>query len=326
MDDAAPRTIELIGLRFDGYGRPGNQSAAADALRGAGLRDALGPRTIDRGDIAPRRQSSQRGPNGLINEAAVLFVADRTAGAVMNAVSSGRFPFVVGGDCSSLLGSITGARAAVGDVGLAHVDAHEDTTPIAASDDGEAANSEIGMLLGLDGCDVSWASSRGLPALNSAHLALLGQRDEAWRAGLGVASLAASGVFTRDMHAVAGDPQGSARDAVDHLRRGVRAWWLHLDVDVLDPDDFAAQGLPDYPDEPGGLRREQLAALLEALVREPGCVGASIAIYDPEQDPDASCAAFVVQLAGIIAAAAERPWQAEASVAVVPSLAADGPD
>ena len=303
MDAEDGRAIALIGLRFDGYGRSGNQTIAVDALRAAGLVEALGTDAVDRGDITPRRQSGERGPNGLINEAAILFVADRVAGSVMGAISQGAFPIVVGGDCSALIGSIVGARAAAGEVGLVHVDGHEDTTPIDASEDGEAANSEIGMLLGIAGRTVGWAGSRGLPALQHAQLALLGQRDAAWRAGLNVAPLAASGVFSRDAVAVAVDAEGAAADAAEHLRRSTSGWWLHIDVDVLDPEEFPAQGLPDYPDEPGGLSRAELDDLVEALLREPGCVGASIAIYDPEQDQDAAGAAYLVRLAGAIAEA-----------------------
>jgi arginase len=42
--------IELIGVAFDGYGRPGNQTAAASALRRAGFVDAfeVAPMVADR--------------------------------------------------------------------------------------------------------------------------------------------------------------------------------------------------------------------------------------------------------------------------------------
>ena len=38
--------IALIGVPFDGYGRPGNQADAAGVLRSAGLRQAWSPHTV----------------------------------------------------------------------------------------------------------------------------------------------------------------------------------------------------------------------------------------------------------------------------------------
>jgi arginase len=69
-----------------------------------------------------------------------------------------------------------------------------------------------------------------------------------------------------------------------------------VDLDVLDPGVFPAQGLPDYPDEPGGLDWPQLTASLTAAVRAEGCLGLSVTIYDPEQDPDRSGARRIVRL------------------------------
>jgi arginase len=64
---------------------------------------------------------------------------------------------------------------------------------------------------------------------------------------------------------------------------------------VLDPAEFGAQGLPDVDDEPGGLTWVELTDLVMALFTGPAfCIGASLAIYDPDQDPDGACAAQIV--------------------------------
>jgi arginase len=64
---------------------------------------------------------------------------------------------------------------------------------------------------------------------------------------------------------------------------------------VLDPVEFCAQGLPDVDDEPGGLTWDQLTDLVAALFTgSASCVGGSLAIYDPDQDPDGAGAAQIV--------------------------------
>jgi arginase len=79
-------------------------------------------------------------------------------------------------------------------------------------------------------------------------------------------------------------------------------WWLHVDLDVLDPVAFPAQGLPDVDDDPGGLSPAQLTTALTAAAAGGGCAGFSVAIYDPDQDPDRSGARQVVDLVGAVAA------------------------
>jgi arginase len=101
-------------------------------------------------------------------------------------------------------------------------------------------------------------------------------------------------VWVAPLAEVADDPAGVGRRAVAELSRNVDRWWLHIDLDVLDPAEFAAQGLPDFPDEPGGLTWEQLTDLVHAVLVEGTCIGGSVAIYDPDQDPDATDAANIV--------------------------------
>ena len=74
-----------------------------------------------------------------------------------------------------------------------------------------------------------------------------------------------------------------------HAIGGV-AFWLHVDLDVLAAQEFAAV---DHP-QPGGLRWHELDQLVAAALASPDIGGASIVIYNPELDPDRSAAAAVV--------------------------------
>jgi len=126
---------------------------------------------------------------------------------------------------------------------------------------------------------------------------MLGQRDEAWRQRFNVGTLGDCGVWSAPLAGVADDPADTGRRAISHLAQHADRWWLHVDLDVLDPVEFPAQGLPGVEDEPGGLTWVELTALAAAMLDAGGCVGCSIAIYDPDQDPDGTGAAQIVQFA-----------------------------
>ncbi|GAC1398630.1 MAG: arginase family protein [Mycobacterium sp.] len=289
--------IELIGVPFDGYGRAGHQARAASALRAAGLRDAFDHHhVIDDDDLTlpdpdPARGASTR----LINERALLAMTNALNRKVGEVVNAGRFPFVYGGNCSTLLGIVTGLRDHVGDVGLVFIDGHEDSTPLGVSEDGGVANAEIGVLLGLTGRTLLAELGNRLPALRAEQLVILGPRDDGWRRQFNVGTLADSRVWLAPMAEAADDPVGTGRQAIAELSSHVDRWWLYIDLDVLDPVEFRAQGLPDVADAPGGLTWDQLTDLVSALFTGPGsCVGGSLAIYDPDQDPGGTEAEQIV--------------------------------
>jgi arginase len=296
--------VELIGVPFDGYGRAGNQAAAAAALRDAGLFAAFGAHRITAAeDIdglpAP---STHRGPTtSLLNEPALLAMASTLNARIGATLRDGRFPVVYGADCSTLFGIVTGLRDHAGRIGLVFVDGHEDTMPLDVSEDGEAANCEIGLLLGLTGRTLSGPLAEMLPALERELLAVVGPRDEDWRRQFNVGTLGDMGVWLAPLARVTEDPAAAGSAAVRHVTATTSRWWLHIDLDVLDPDEFRAQGLPDFPDEPGGLTWPALTSMLTAALAEGGCCGLSMAIYDPDQDPDGSDAHRIVEMTSQLA-------------------------
>lgn len=301
--------VELIGVPFDGYGRPGNQAAASAALRAAGLAGALpGHRVADGGDVTLQAPDPRRGERtSLVNEPALLALVDDLGERVARVVADGRFPVVHGGDCTTLLATIP-ALADAEPVGLLFLDGHEDTMPLDVSEDGEAANTEIGLLLGLTGGLLRGPLGARRGVLGRQRLAVLGPRDGDWRRRFNVGSLRDLGVWFRDSRETAARPEECGREAVRHLRTAARRWWLHVDLDVLDPRALPAQGVPGDPGTPGGLGWEALTAVLRAAVAEGGCLGWSLAIYDPEQDPEGRDAARIVRLVADVAPLiGERP-------------------
>jgi arginase len=297
--------IQLIATPFDGFGREGHQARAAAALSAAGLDGAFGTREVQRSDMALPAPDPRRAPgSGLMNEAALLELVDAIHDHVGDALAAGRFPVVHGGECSVLLAAVSALSDHHGPAGLVFVDGHEDTTPLDVSPDGEAANMELGLLLGITGQLAPARLRRRLPALETAALAMLGPRDHELRRSLNLASLADRGVHFRGCDEIAADPARAAVGAVEHVRSTAPSWWLHTDLDVLAQDVFTAGRVPDDEDEPGGLDWAQLTELTSAALACGGCAGWSIVIYDPEQDADGSQARRIVQFVSDVAAAA----------------------
>lgn len=100
---------------------------------------------------------------------------------------------------------------------------------------------------------------------------------------------------------VAADPASVTRSAIESISSHTTNWWLHTDLDVLSEREFFARGAPGEISLSGGLTWQQLTEVIRTALSMGGCRGWSVAIYNPDLDPDGSQARRIVQLVSDIA-------------------------
>ncbi|MGH3312864.1 MAG: arginase family protein [Streptomyces sp.] len=278
--------MRVFGVPFNSAGRPEGVARAPRALRDAGLISLLEHRRpirdagdVDVGVLSPERDAR----SGLKSLDSLERVTASLRDAVAGSLRDGERPFVLGGDCPVLLGCLRGAADVAGEVGLLFVDGHEDAWAPDRSTTGEAADCELGLLLGLHRENLPSSLTRLLPSLDPGAVVALGPRDAEELAEHRIPSVAGR-ILLRTADDLGSSPDAPAvyaRDATDRILRRAGGWWLHVDLDVLSTDALPAV---DYP-QPGGLTWPELTALTTTALRAPDCLGMTVCIYNPDLDP-----------------------------------------
>jgi arginase len=282
-----------IGIRPYHDGRARRLDLAPAALREQGLAARLGAR--DLGDVAPPPyRDFERPPGRPRNEAGVATYSRDIAQRVRAAANDGAFVLLLGGDCSIVLGALLGMRRlGRSRVGLIYIDAHADFATPDTSRTGSVASMCLALAAGRGATSLSRLDGES-PLVRSEDVVVIGRRDDADSPWYGQDVLRALPVLDLpDAVVRRRGPTATARAALERLAHsGVDGFWIHVDVDVLDPAVMPAVDSP----EPGGLALEELAELLAPLVRHPSALGLEVTIYDPALDPDRSSAARLASL------------------------------
>ena len=185
-------------------------------------------------------------------------------GQVDDALAAGTVPLLLAAECSialTTLGTVLGHRP---EARVLWLDAHGDFNTPATT----ASNYLGGMALA--GACGLWDAGLGVAPADAARVVLAGVRalDAAEREALegsAVTVIGASPVETLV----------AVKNALDGA-----PVYLHIDLDVLDPEDFPAQ----FP-APGGLSAEKLFDLMEAVAADCELVGVEITAYESPDDP-----------------------------------------
>jgi arginase len=292
---AAPSNL---GLRPPVPGAVPGTAKAPEALREAGLHeqlDKLGAREF--GVVLPERyvDDADAAVPRLRNQDAIIRHARALADRLDEVRAADRRALVLGGDCSLLVGAGLHLRRS-GRYGLVHIDGHTDfrhpgNSPVCHALAGE----DLAAAVGVHWPEVS--SIDGLaPYFRPADTVHVGCRDDDDHLAE-VTGLLADVVPASQ---VAAQPD----QAIDRVRRvvgapGLDGYWVHLDVDVLDPAVMPAVDSPD----PGGLDVDQLTALLRPLTGS--MVGLQVCVFDPDLDPDGSLARLLAT--ALVAGLVETP-------------------
>lgn len=257
----------------------------AESMRARGLRERLNAE--EGGWVEPPAYSLDPEPTtGFRNGKALPAYTEALAAHTRALVQAGRFPVVLGGDCSILLGNMLALKP-LGRYGLVFLDGHDDFSR-------PRDRSKAQGLLTAAGLDVALATGHGPDALTNLQNArpyvaeedviLFGlSRDPTDELDYATEALEATRIHQFRIERVR---ELGARAAAEQALRLLEekpldGFWIHVDADVLDEVVMPAVDSPN----PRGLHFDELAEALRVFLSSPRATGFELTIYDPELDP-----------------------------------------
>jgi arginase len=286
-----------LGLAPPAPGKEPGARRMAQVLRDLGIRTALG--AADGGEVVPPGYRAERDrATGIRNVREIADYSVSLAGAIGAQLDAGRFPVVIGGDCSILLGGMLALHRR-GRYGLVFLDGHQDLQTPDVSRTGGAAGMDLALAVGI-GPAMLTALGDDAALVDPADVAMVGPRDNpAWYTGDDVvrARDAMQVLPLAELRRIGMAAAGTA--VASHMARpGLAGAWIHCDVDVL--DDAVMPAVDSR--QPNGLSYDELETLLRPVLDSGRVVGMQVTIYDPDRDPDlAAGTALVAGLARLLA-------------------------
>jgi arginase len=278
-----------LGLKPPSPGQEPGVKNMPGALRARGIIQRL--RAEDAGSVVPRAYSSTIDPEIEVRNAkAIRDYSLQLADRIDELLGRGKFPLVLGGDCSILLGSALALRKR-GRYGLLFVDGHADLLTPANSQSKGAAGMDLALATGLGPEPLTNIEGRK-PYIRPEDTVIFGYRQPAPGEASPAAPQPPMGAFPLSLIQQQGIAP-SSRTAMTHLASApTQGFWIHLDVDVL-----ATKWMPavDSPED-GGMTPEELSTLLKIAVSSDRCVGMEVTIYDPTLDPAGKGADLIVNM------------------------------
>jgi arginase len=293
-----PNKIALIGASSSAAAFGLGSEKAPAALRAAGLVEKLqsiGYEVSDLGDCAPRLFADDDEHKRARNLVEIVASLNDLKPRAELATKSGALVLVLGGDCTQIVALLTGARRYYKHISLLWFDRHADLNTPASTPSGRLDGMALAAIIGKGSPELVrfW----GEPPLVREPDALiygLEQVDPAEQEFLARSPM--RHMYAADIHGRG--TAASAQIAVAQLHTDAREFMLHLDLDVIAQEEFAASNVPGS----GGLNFAEVRDSLIEFAKHKNLLAMDVAQYNPEKDTDGSAARKIVDLLGEVLA------------------------
>lgn len=263
--------------------RPTGVELLPKTLREAGLVERLDAEY--RGEVTPSTayDSSRDGTTKLLNPTAIKDYSIGLADSIELLLQDNKFPIVIGGDCSILIGNVLALRR-LGRYGLFFIDGHADFYLPQESPTGEVADMDLAIVAG-HGPDILTDIDHLEPLVMEQDIVVFGYRDAEQSATYGCQDIKKTtmmkAIELEDVRRL-GFQNAANLGIATLLKNELAGFWIHLDADVL--DDFIMPAV-DYR-LPGGITFSELSNLLKLLLMSKKAMGISLTILNPSLDID----------------------------------------
>jgi len=262
---------------------------AHEELRKLGVANSLlrGGSVLDLGELPLPGPQKDRGPSRLKNLPHFIRGTE-VLGDFCSKFQGAGLTVLLGGECSLVLGSLLGLKKRLGGkTGLVWMDAHGDFTPETTP------SGYIGGMCLAFSCGRGPRLSRSIedlrPLIAEDTLVHLGSRA---LEGLEEKSMMESEMELLGASQMRRDGGAQALRAAKRLADRSDQLVLHVDLDVIDPEEIPAVNFPT----PGGISLHYVSTLGRTLLRTEKLKAIEVASYNPERDPEHVSGKRVIEL------------------------------
>ena len=281
------RPLGLIGVPTSAGAFAPGQEQAPRALRDAGLVESLqqaGVLVRDHGDREAWRWRPDRENPRAQNLHQVVEIVRDTARRVAEAVNAGEATLVLGGDCTTGIGTVAG-HVSVGErVGLVYFDTHADLNVPSSARPGTLDWMGLAHMLGEEEAAPELVNVGTRTPLLDADQVILFSWGSEQATPFERAAIDRREISVIPVDEVAAEPERAACRARELVEDRCDRLLVHFDVDVI---DFTDVPLSENPGRNEGLAYDHAMEALQTLLASPRLTGMTVTELNPhhtEQD------------------------------------------